>query len=160
MGLYPTRLGHAHLKVRDLDRAVAFYTHFFQLEVVEQVGHQYAFLSGSAVHHELALQALGENTLPTPPQAVGLYHLAFEVPDTAGFAAALRTVQEAGIQVSTVDHLISWAMYFQDPDGNGLEIYLDRRGQPGSRPLWGGINVPIAPKALENAELPLQTIEL
>ena len=160
MSLYPTRLGHAHLKVRDLDRAIAFYTHFFQLEVVEQVGHQYAFLSGSAFHHELALQALGEGAPPTPPQAVGLYHLAFEVPDPAGFVAALQALERAGVQVSTVDHLISWAMYFQDPDGNGLEIYLDRRGQPGSRPLWGGVNVPIDLTTLKSAQSQLQPLEL
>jgi len=141
---YQTRIGHAHLKVRDLDRAIAFYTRFFQLHEVERVGQQYAFLSGSQFHHEIALQNVGP-AAPTPgPEAVGLYHVAFEVPDRQSFREAYHALIEAGIQVAPVDHLISWAMYFDDPDGNGLEIYWDTRREPNGSVLWRGQNIPLS----------------
>src|SRR3989304_1734084 len=94
---YQTKLGHTHLKVRDLKRSVDFYTRFFDLQVIEQVGGHYAFLSGGAVHHEIALQQVGAGApLPTP-HGVGLYHVAFEVPDRRAFALAYRALTEAGL---------------------------------------------------------------
>lgn len=140
MPSYTTKIGHAHLKVRDIDRAVAFYTQFFDLKITERVG-SFAFLSGGEFHHELALQGLG-NSAPLPhPQGVGLYHLAFEVPDKAAFAQAYRALKDAGVRVGAVEHYgISWAMYFNDPDGNGLEIYVDTRGDYADATLWHGDN--------------------
>jgi catechol 2,3-dioxygenase len=135
------RIGHAHLKVRDLDRAVDFYSRFLGMHLVERVGSAYAFLTGGDFHHEIALQNAGPDA-PAPPQnGTGLYHVAFEVPDRESFAQAYATMRGAGIEVATVDHLISWAMYFSDPDGNGLEIYWDTRTEPGGRELWRGSNI-------------------
>lgn len=148
MSHYPTKIGHAHLKVRDLARATAFYTRFFDLQLVEQVGDQYAFLSGGAFHHELALQNVGPAAPSAPAHGVGLYHIAFEVPDEAALALAYQALTTAGVTVATVDHLISWALYFDDPDGNGLELYCDRRTAPGGQRLWRGQNIPLPPATL------------
>ncbi len=145
---YQTKLGHAHLKVRDLKRSMDFYTTFFDLAVVEQVGGHYAFLSGGPVHHEIALQQVGAGAPAPAPYGVGLYHVAFEVPDRRSFALAYRALAEAGLPVATVDHRISWAMYFDDPDGNGLEIYWDARQEPGAERLWRGENLPLPPQTI------------
>jgi catechol 2,3-dioxygenase len=145
---YRTRIGHAHLKVRDLDRALDFYTRFLGMHLVERVGTAFAFLTGGEFHHEIALQNVGPNAPAPSPLGTGLYHVAFEVPDRESFAQAYRTLREAGTEVATVDHLISWAMYFADPDGNGLEIYWDTRYEPGGAELWRGLNVPLEPEKI------------
>ena len=141
--MYPTKIGHAHLKVRDLDRAIAFYTRFFGLKLVERVDDHYVFLTGGDFHHEIALQNVGPRAPLPPSHGTGLYHVAFEVPDRRAFALAYKTLAAAGVSVATVDHLISWAMYFNDPDGNGLEIYWDTRDEPDGQKLWRGRNVPL-----------------
>ena len=87
---YQTKIGHAHLKVRDLDRSIEFYTHFFDLKLVERVGDQYAFLTGGEFHHEIALQNVGPGAPQPQPHGTGLYHVAFEVPDRRSFALAYR----------------------------------------------------------------------
>lgn len=139
-------IGHAHLKVRDLQRATAFYTEFLGLSVTEMVGNQYAFLSDGLRHHAIALQNVGVDA-PTPGRyTTGLYHIAFEVADKTDFAAALQKLRDAEVEVNPVDHLISWAMYFTDPDGNGLEIYVDTRLAPDGASLWNGINVKLDEK--------------
>lgn len=137
------KLGHAHLKVRDLQRAIAFYTDFLELSVTEIVGDQYAFLSDGSCHHTIALQNVGGDA-PTPERyMIGLYHVAFEVANKTDFASVLQKLRGAGVQVNPVDHLISWAMYFTDPDGNGLEIYVDTRSEPDGASLWNGVNTRI-----------------
>ena len=147
MAQYHTRIGHAHLKVRNLERALAFYTRFFDLDVVEQVG-SYAFLSGGEFHHEIALQALGDHAPLASRGTVGLYHVAFEVPDARAFAQAYQALTEAGGAVGAVDHRISWAMYFNDPDGNGLEIYWDTRHLATGASLWHGANLPLSDETI------------
>lgn len=145
---YQTKIGHAHLKVRDLNRSLEFYTRFFDLQVVESVGDQYAFLSGGDFHHELALQAVGPNAPQPAAYGVGLYHIAFEVPDQHSLALAYQSLTEAGVTVGPVDHLISWAIYFNDPDGNGLEIYWDTRRESFGQGLWHGRNIPLPAEKL------------
>jgi catechol 2,3-dioxygenase len=142
---YKTKLGHVHLKVRDLDCAIEFYTRFLSVHLVERVGDAYAFLTGGEFHHEIALQNDGAKAPAPPPNGTGLYHVAFEVPHREAFARAYQTLIEAGISVAAVNHLISWAMYFEDPDGNGLEIYWDTRREPRGEELWRGVNVPLEP---------------
>lgn len=137
---YITKIGHAHLKVRDLARSVEFYTRFLGMHVTEQVDRRYVFLTGGDLHHEIALQRVGVMAPGPPAEGTGLYHIAFEVPDKRSFALAYRALTQAGIYVAPVDHYISWAMYFDDPDGNGLEIYCDTRDAPGGRRLWAGDN--------------------
>lgn len=151
MANYKTKIGHAHLKVRDLDRSIAFYTRFFDLKLVERVGDHYAFLSGGdrqGRHHEIALQGVGSNAPSPERHGIGLYHVAFEVPDRRSFALAYKALVDAGVAVGPVDHLISWAMYFDDPDGNGLEIYWDTRDEPGGEKLWRGVNVELTEQKL------------
>ena len=145
---YVTKIGHAHLKVRNLDRAIDFYTHYLGMHETERVDNQYAFLTGGSFHHEIALQRVGEQAPQPPAHGTGLYHVAFEVPDRRSFAEAYRTLTEVGIAVAAVDHYISWAMYFDDPDGNGLEIYSDSRAMPDGRPLWSGENAPLDEKTI------------
>ncbi|GAC1350592.1 MAG: VOC family protein [Ktedonobacteraceae bacterium] len=140
---YKTKIGHAHLKVRDLQRSVEFYTRYLGLHETERVGDLYAFLTTGPFHHEIALQQVGPNAPQPLAHGTGLYHVAFEVPDRRSFAEAYQTLIEAGIAVATVDHFISWAMYFDDPDGNGLEIYSDSRALRDGRPLWHGENAPL-----------------
>src|SRR6184192_4721802 len=148
---YSTKIGHAHLKVRDLQRSIDFYTRFLGLNVTEVVGNHYAFLTAGTYHHEIALQNVGPDAPRPPARGTGLYHVAFEVPDKRSFALAYQALSEAGIPVAAVDHYISWAIYFDDPDGNGLEIYWDTRTQPGGEKLWRGRNVELPPEKLLTA---------
>ena len=149
--MYTTKIGHAHLKVRDLDRAIQFYTRFLNMREVERVDERYAFLTGGEFHHEIALQRVRPDA-PTPPlHSTGLYHVAFEMPSARDFAAAYVALTEAGIPAAAVDHGISWAMYFDDPDGNGLELYWDTRGEPDGRALWHGENRALTAETIRRA---------
>src|SRR5260370_2640485 len=88
------KLGHAHLKVRDLDRAVAFYERFLGLHLVERVDERFVFMTASAVHHEVALQRVASDAPAPPPRATGLYHIAFDVPPQRASAAAYAALAE------------------------------------------------------------------
>ncbi len=134
------RLGHVHLKVRRLERAIAFYRDVLALALVERVPGQYAFLSFGDAHHDLALQGVDEDAPAPLPQGVGLYHSAFEVGSPAELLAALDRLEAAGVPCVGVDHGISWAVYFNDPDANGVEVFLDRRHAMGGRNAWNGVS--------------------
>jgi catechol 2,3-dioxygenase len=141
-------LGHVHLTVRDVDRAVAFYTDVLELDVTERHD-RFAFCSFGDHHHDLALQGLGggaEREGPTGP-SVGLYHSAWEVPDGATLRETYERLVERGVEVAPVDHGISKALYFDDPDGNGVEVYLDTRAERGIE-HWDGRNERFDPMAL------------
>lgn len=139
------RLGHVHLKVSELERALEFYTAVLDIELTERYG-RFAFLTFGEHHHDLALQAVGEEA-PKPGPGVGLYHVAFECSDAASLRAAYEQLQERGVDVQPVDHRISKALYFDDPDGNGVELYVDTREETG-REEWRGENVPFDPTEL------------
>ncbi len=132
-----TELGHVHLRVRDLDRAIDFYTAILDVELTERYG-RYAFLTFGQRHHDLALQAVGEDA-PGPGPGVGLYHVAFECSDAASLRESYQRLRERGVDVSPVDHRISKALYFDDPDGNGVELYLDTRSEVDVE-RWNGEN--------------------
>ncbi len=151
--MYTTQLGHVHLKVRDLQRSVAFYTRFLNLREVERIGDHYAFLSAGAPHHELALQSVGPLAPAANQFGVGLYHIAFEVPSKIELARAYAALSAANIGVTLVDQRISWAIYFSDPDGNGLEIFCDTRTSAAAD--WQG-HSRILPAELLCAELATQ----
>ena len=122
------RIGHVHLKVADLDRAVAFYSQVLGLDVTQYFGEQAAFLSAGGYHHHVALNTW-ESAGGTPPPAghTGLYHVAFLYPDRASLGRAVRRVVEAGVELTgAADHGVSEAVYLNDPDGNGIELYRDR----------------------------------
>ena len=141
-------LGHVHLKVRDLSRSVDFYTELLPgLSLREQTG-SYAFLSAGDAHHELALQEVEAARGPGPESdAVGLYHAAWEVPDTATLTVVYERLDDRDVAVSPVDHGISKALYFTDPDGNGVEVYVDTRAE-NDRQVWHGHDEPFDPTAL------------
>ena len=134
-------LGHVHLKVSDVNRSVAFYTDVLELSVTERHG-RYAFLSFGEHHHDVALQGVGPDA-PGQSAGVGLYHAAFEVADDDELAALHEQVTDRGVDVAPVDHGISRALYFDDPDGNGLEAYVDTRDSEGEE--WAGENEPFDP---------------
>lgn len=130
-------LGHVHLKVRNLDRSVEFYTDVFDLSVTERVQSRYVFLSSDRRHHQLALQAVGEQA-SGPGAGVGLYHAAFEVDTPNQLRALYERLTTHDVDITPVDHRISKALYFSDPSGNGLEAYLDTRDSEEDR--WRGRN--------------------
>jgi catechol 2,3-dioxygenase len=129
MSLPPeTRVGHVHLKVADLERAIAFYSGVLGFDVVARYGTQAAFLSAGGYHHHIGLntwESLGGS--PPPPGHTGLYHTAFLFPDRKSLANALKRLVEAGHRLTGAsDHGVSEALYLDDPDGNGVELYRDR----------------------------------
>jgi catechol 2,3-dioxygenase len=135
----PPRVGHVHLKVSDLDRSEAFYRDVLGLGTTERLGDTFAFMSWGAEHHDLALQ--GHPGAPRPhPGALGLYHFAVEVDDEAALGEAVSRLHDNGVHYSAVDHGISKAVYFSDPDGHGIEIYCDTRDR---RDQWGGMTEPL-----------------
>jgi catechol 2,3-dioxygenase len=122
------RIGHVHLKVADLDRALAFYCGVLGFELTTRLGHQAAFVSAGGYHHHLGLNTWeSAGGAPPPPGTTGLYHVAILYPDRASLADALRRLQRAGIPLDgAADHGVSEALYLRDPDENGLELYRDR----------------------------------
>ena len=121
-------IGHVHLKVADLDRALGFYCGVLGFELTQRFGTQAAFISAGGYHHHIGLntwESLGGS--PPPPNATGLYHLAILYPTRAQLADALRRLIAAGIELDgAADHGVSEALYLRDPDGNGVELYRDR----------------------------------
>src|SRR5436190_10408657 len=123
-----TRIGHVHLKVSDLERAIGFYRDVLGFEVTQRYGRQAAFLSAGGYHHHIGLNTWeSAGGTPPPPGTTGLYHLAILYPSRAELADALRRVASAGIPLEGAsDHGVSEALYLRDPDGNGVELYWDR----------------------------------
>lgn len=121
-------IGHVHLKVADLDRAIAFYQGVLGFALTQRSGEQAAFLSAGGYHHHIGLNAWeGRSGSPPPAGATGLYHLAILYPTRAALADALRRLMSAGIPLDGAsDHGVSEALYLRDPDENGVELYWDR----------------------------------
>jgi len=136
-------IGHVHLKIRNLQRSIEFYRQYLGMEVTEMLDHHFVFMSAGKMHHELALQEVGMQAATPAPHDVGLYHVAFEVPDRPALAATYRKLKAAGVPVYPVDHRISWAIYFKDPDGNGVEVYWDTRQAAHGADRWEGIDQPL-----------------
>jgi catechol 2,3-dioxygenase len=123
-----TRIGHVHLKVADLDRALGFYTGVLGFALTQRYGRQAAFVSAGGYHHHIGLNTWeSAGGSPPSPGTTGLYHLAILYPTRAALADALRRLIEAGIPLDGAsDHGVSEALYLRDPDGNGVELYWDR----------------------------------
>ena len=127
-----TIVGHVHLKVADLDRAIRFYGGVLGFEVTQRMGDSAAFLSAGGYHHHVGLNTWeSSGGEPPPPGATGLYHAAFLFPTRAALAEVLRRLIEAGVELDgAADHGVSEALYLRDPDDNGVELYCDRpRGE-------------------------------
>lgn len=123
-----TRIGHVHLKVADLERALRFYRDVLGFSVVQKMGHSAAFLSAGGYHHHIGLNTW-ESAGGNAPAAgtTGLYHLAILYPTEAALADALKRLASAGVSLEgAADHGVSKALYLRDPDGNGVELYWDR----------------------------------
>jgi catechol 2,3-dioxygenase len=123
-------IGHVHLKVSDLDRAVAFYTDALGFEVQARMAGA-AFLSAGGYHHHIGLNTWqSEGGSPPPPATTGLFHFAIRYPTRAALASAVQRASEAGVRFAGAsDHGVSEALYLTDPDGNGIELYWDRPRQ-------------------------------
>ncbi len=122
------RIGHVHLTVSDLDRALAFYRDALGFEVTTRYGTDAVFLSAGGYHHHVGLNTWAGRGAPrSPPGTTGLYHFAVLYPDRAALARAVRRVVEHGVPLEGAsDHGVSEAIYVRDPDGNGVELYRDR----------------------------------
>lgn len=140
---YSVRLGSVTIKVRNLERAIVFYLRFLGMKLVERAGNAYAFLTNNQVHHVIALQNAGAQAPSAPAEATGLHRIRFEVPDRKSFAQAYQRLKQAGVPVRLLDRMVRWSMYFDDPDGNSLEIYWDARQLPGRPMLWQGRDQPL-----------------
>lgn len=123
-----TRIGHVHLKVADLDRALAFYCGVLGFEITQRYGTQAAFISAGGYHHHIGLNTWESKGGSRPPRGTtGLYHTAILYPDRASLADALKRLMAAGVPLTGAsDHGVSEALYLDDPDGNGVELYWDR----------------------------------
>ncbi len=138
-----TKVGHIHLKVADLDRAIAFYSGVLGFELQQRYGPQAAFLSAGGYHHHIGLntwESLGGKA--PAPGTTGLYHTAFLYPTRADLADAFRRVIKAGIQLDgAADHGVSEALYLRDPDQNGVELYWDKDQKDWPRDADGKIKM-------------------
>jgi catechol 2,3-dioxygenase len=123
-----TRIGHVHLKVADLDRALAFYCGVLGFELMQRYGSEAAFISAGGYHHHIGLNTWeSRGSSPPPPGSTGLFHLAIVYPSRPALADALRRLIAAGVPLDGAsDHGVSEALYLRDPDENGVELYRDR----------------------------------
>ena len=145
------RIGHVHLKVADLDRAIAFYHGVLGFDIIQRWGTQAAFLSAGGYHHHIGLNTWQRaGGVPPPRGTTGLYHFAILYPTRAALADALRRVLAAGIALDgAADHGVSEAIYLRDPDGNGIELYRDRPQTEWPRDSNGTIAMTSDPLDLE-----------
>ena len=121
-------IGHVHLKVADLERALAFYCGVLGFELTTRYGSEAAFVSAGGYHHHIGLNTWeSRGGSPPPAGSTGLYHVAIRYPSRASLADACQRLQLAGVQLQgAADHGVSEALYLADPDQNGLELYCDR----------------------------------
>jgi catechol 2,3-dioxygenase len=135
------RIGHVHLKVADLDRALGFYCDVLGFELTQRFGSSAAFLSAGGYHHHIGLNTWESDGGSVPAEGTtGLYHLAILYPTRAELGDALRRLQKAGIPLEGAsDHGVSEALYLRDPDCNGVELYWDRPQEEWPRTPTGGL---------------------
>lgn len=121
-------VGHVHLKVADLERSLRFWRDVLGFEVTQRMGGDAVFLSAGGYHHHIGLNTWESRGGPPPaPGSTGLYHVALRYPDRPSLADALRRIRAAGLRLDgAADHGVSEALYLRDPDGNGVELYVDR----------------------------------
>ena len=129
MSIHPdTRIGHVHLKVANLERALSFYSELLGFELIQKIGDQVAFISAGGYHHHIGLNTWeSEGGTPPPPGHTGLYHTAILYPNRKELAKVLKSLLNADYPLQgAADHGVSEAIYLADPDGNGVELYYDK----------------------------------
>lgn len=156
------RIGHVHLKVANLDRALAFYRDVLGFEVTQKYGRNAVFLSAGGYHHHIGLNTWeSAGGSPPPPGTTGLYHVAILYPTRAELANALRRLLDASISLEgAADHGVSEALYLRDPDGNGVELYWDRPNEQWPRTSDGSLAMvtqPLNLNSLLNENIPVNT---
>ena len=146
------RIGHVHLKVSDLNRALDFYCGVLGFELMERHGNEAAFVSAGGYHHHIGLNTWeSAGGTPPPPGTTGLYHFAILYPTRADLADALRRLTAANIPLDGAsDHGVSEALYLHDPDQNGIELYWDRPKELWPRTADGQLKMYTRPLDLEN----------
>ena len=144
-------IGHVHLKVADIERALGFWRDVLGFEVQQRMGQSAVFLSAGGYHHHLGLNTWeSRGGSPPSPRSTGLYHVAILYPDRATLADALRRVMAAGIPLEGAsDHGVSEAIYLRDPDGNGVELYRDRPMAEWPRDEQGELAMTLDPFVLQ-----------
>jgi catechol 2,3-dioxygenase len=147
------RMGHVHLKVADLERALKFYCGVLGLKLMQRFGDSAAFISAGGYHHHIGLNTWESKGGSAPgPGTTGLFHLALLYPTRASLGDALRRLVDAGIQLDgAADHGVSEALYLRDPDGNGVELYHDLPRE--QWPLDANGNLAMFTRALNLQEL-------
>lgn len=138
-----TRIGHIHLKVSDLDRSLAFYRDLLGFELTQMYGDQAAFLSAGGYHHHIGLNTWhSKGAGPAPINSAGLYHTAIVYPERKDLATILNRLLEAQYPLTGAsDHGVSEALYLNDPDENGVELYWDKPTEQWPRKPDGSINM-------------------
>jgi catechol 2,3-dioxygenase len=147
-----TRIGHVHLKVADLERALRFYCDVLGFELMQRYGTQAAFVAAGGYHHHIGLNTWeSAGGSPPPRGATGLYHVAILYPTRAALGDALARLVEAGVPLDGAsDHGVSEALYLRDPDQNGIELYCDRPREAWPRTATGELAMTTGPLDLQS----------
>lgn len=147
-----TRIGHVHLKVADIERALRFYRDVLGFEVMQWYGEDAVFLSAGGYHHHIGLNTwMSKNASPAPRNSAGLFHLAILYPERRDLAQALRWLIDAEYPLEGAsDHGVSEALYLSDPDGNGVELAWDRPEEEWSQDKDGGLAMVTRPLDIED----------
>jgi catechol 2,3-dioxygenase len=146
-----TKIGHVHLKVADLDKALAFYKDLLGFEETQRYGDQAAFISAGGYHHHIGLNTwYSKNAPPAPKHSAGLFHTAILFPTRKDLATALKRLIDAKYPLTGfADHGVSEAIYLDDPDGNGVELYWDRPKESWPRDAQGNLQMVSDPLDIE-----------
>ena len=153
-------IGHVHLRVADVDRALEFYCGVLGFELMQRYGEDAAFVSAGCYHHHIGLNSWqSKGGSPPPPGTTGLYHVAIRYPTRAALADALRRLIDADVPIEGAsDHGVSEALYLSDPDGNGIELYWDRPKEDWPEPQPGAkVEMFVRPLDLQNLMADLES---
>lgn len=144
-------IGHVHLRVADLERALDFYMGVLGFELMQRMGNDAAFISAGGYHHHIGLNTWhSKGGSPPPPGSTGLYHVAIRYPSRSALARAFKRLLEAGVRLDGAsDHGVSEALYLHDPDRNGIELYWDRPSDEWPRDAEGKLEMTLDPLDLE-----------
>jgi catechol 2,3-dioxygenase len=154
-------IGHVHLKVADLERAIDFYCGVLGFELMQRFGTEAAFVSAGGYHHHIGLNTWeSRGGSPPAPGTTGLFHLAIRYPTRASLADALRRLVEAAVPLQGAsDHGVSEALYLADPDGNGVELYWDRPREEWPPPTKEGDKVEMYTRPLDVEALLAEAVD-